>query len=260
VERDFPREIRDMVYHFVVEYDDANLQSFLDSGVRIRHNWHTSASRVACVGTAWKFMQAPDKSDFVHLHDPYSGTTNMRLELAQAWWHTAEVGMENLEFLRHFDSFCPWKTGVSPKYLIRHIIVLIRVVSWPHRDYDTDFDPVFILAKGTRVTLDIQFNGWEHGGVELSCFFARIFPTLHRLKDAGFRIDATLPGMRDDTVGIIHGAVEFSPQGWDKYARAYIWAQKEVNHILKEEEARNRKNRLRAQLVKSESNEATSEQ
>jgi hypothetical protein len=217
MEDKFPREIRDAVYFYVVEYDDKNPEN------PFRHGWQTqrAISRVDEFGQIWNFDKPGDESDYLHLHDSYFGTPSIRLELAQAWWHTASIEMRNLGRLLSFDAYCPWKCHVAAKNFIRHVIVSIPGDRYRKAtNFDAHLAPIFTLAEGTRVTVVITGISRK----KLLRFFRRLFPTLRRLETAGFRVG---PGLSFDSVGIIPKNVEFSPLGWYKFEQAYIRAEQQ---------------------------------
>jgi hypothetical protein len=111
MEEQFPREIRDLIYQHAVSSEE----SCWDYGIV------SNAARIVRIPSLG--VEEEDSTDYVHLHDPRFGTPNTRLELALAWWHTAALKIHRFELLNHLEKLCPWRCGVSPAILIRHLIV-----------------------------------------------------------------------------------------------------------------------------------------
>jgi hypothetical protein len=115
------------------------------------------------------------------------------------------------------------------------------------------------LQHGAQVTLWIDYDEWVSPASKTEIIGACIFPIVNELKAAGLRVQRTLPGMfsREPTmvemdmrilrflgkgsrytVGMIGENVEFSPDGWYRFACAYLWAQRETRRILQDAECR----------------------
>jgi hypothetical protein len=220
-----PRELRDIIYGYVIyRAPEVRLRRKLFQE-RFGRLYHEDVER-----------------EPGHLFDPAFSSSEARLELAELWHQTAPIRMDRLSKLNDLEEDCPWKCGLSSPALVKHLIVFLWDVTMfsavcsgfvSHSSLrDTvsqnrnivlwNLEHLFQLKPGTRITLEFQFEYVNNGDIGLKIALDCFFPTLHRLRDAGYRVDARfLNPISLKVTCVINEDVEFTPLGWFGYAKEY---------------------------------------